>query len=134
MDEMAAQNRAQISAQLGRQVQAGAANIQEVVTMTQAGVDPQLIQNYVRTSGVSQPISASDIIYLHQQGVAMPVIQAMQTPTMAPGPMVAGGPPVIVEEHYYGPPPPCYVPHVGYHYGGHRGRRPHSSFGFTISK
>ncbi len=115
MDQMAAQNRAEIAAQIGRQVQAGAANTQEVVAMTKAGVDPRLIQNYVRTSGVVRPISASDVIYLHQQGVAIDVIQAMQTPTVVNRPLVAS-PPVFVEEHYYGP-PAYYGPQFDYHFG-----------------
>ena len=133
MDEMAAQNRAEIAAQLGRQVQAGAANIQEVVAMTHAGVDPRLIQNYVRTSGVVAPITANDVIYLHQQGVATDVIQAMQTPTV-PNTAIASRPPVVVEEHYYGP-GPCFRPHFGYHHGFYRrAHRPRTSFGLTISK
>ena len=132
MDALAAQNRAEIAAQLGRQVQAGAANIQEVVNMTRAGVDPRLIQNYVRTSGVVAPLAASDVIYLHQQGVATDVIQAMQNPTVAGPPVVASRPPVIVEEHFYGP-PPCVRPHFGYHHGFHRGRG-RTSFGFTVTK
>lgn len=135
MDRLAAENRAQIAAQLGRQVQAGAANIPEVVSMTQAGVDPVLIQNYVRTSGITQPLSANDVIYLTQQGVSTNVIQAMQTPTVQGPPVVASRPPVIVEEHYYGR-PACYHPHFGYHHGFHRGHRggPRTSFGFTITK
>ncbi|NOZ39906.1 MAG: hypothetical protein GXP24_06745 [Planctomycetes bacterium] len=115
MDAMAAQNRAAIAAQMGRQVQAGAANIQEVVSMSRAGVDQRLIQNYVRTSGVVAPLAARDVIYLHEQGVSADVIQVMQNPpARAPG-FVAGAPPMIVEEHYYGP--PVYVaPHFGYHH------------------
>lgn len=135
MDALAAQNRAEIAAQLGRQVQAGAANMQEVVAMTRAGVDPRLIQNYVRTSGVTAPLSASDVIYLHEQGVATDVIQMMQNPPVVAQPtMIAGPPPVIVEEHYYGP-PACVHPHFGYHHGfHHHARRPRTSFGFTITK
>ncbi|MCH2114266.1 MAG: glycine zipper domain-containing protein [Pirellulales bacterium] len=133
MDALAAQNRAAIAAQMGRQVQAGAANIQEVIAMTQAGVDPRLIQNYVRTSGVVAPLAASDVIYLHEQGVSTDVIQVMQSPPMVQAPLVANLPPVIVEEYYYGR-PACYTPHFGYHHGYHRGRRGRTSFGFSISK
>ena len=102
--------------------------------MTQAGVDPRLIQNYVRTSGVVAPLAASDVIYLHQQGVATDVIQAMQNPTV-PGPaVVASRPPVVVEEHYYGP-SACYRPYFGYHHGFHRGGcGPRTRVGFSISK
>jgi len=132
MDEMAAQNRAQIAAQLGRQVQGGAANINEVLAMSQAGVNPVLIQNYVRTSGVAQPLTAAEVISLHNQGVNTNVIQAMQNPTAPTAPRVAGRPPIIVEEHYYGP-PAYYDPHFGYHHGYYRGRGPRTSFGISIS-
>ena len=80
MDEMQAQNRAEIAAQMGRQVQTGAATIEEVMAMSRSGVDPILIQNYVRTSGMSRPLSAADVIALHNQGVSTDVIQIMQTP------------------------------------------------------
>jgi hypothetical protein len=131
MDEMQARNRAEIAAQMGRQVQAGSASIEEVVAMSHSGVDPRLIQNYVRTSGMARPLTASDVIYLHNQGVNTDVIQIMQSPP-APTAVAAMAPPVIVEEHYYGP-PPCYGPHFGYYHGfGHR--RPRTSIGFSIVK
>ena len=121
IDEVQAQNRAEIAAQLGRQVQPGAATIEEVVAMSQQGVQPVLIQNYVRTSGVARPLTAADVIYLHNAGVATEVIQTMQTPP-APGvrgPVIAQRPTVIVEEHYY--PDPWWGPHYefSYHHGWH---------------
>jgi hypothetical protein len=103
LDEVAAQNRAAIASQLGRPVASGSATTGEVIAMSRAGVEPQLIVNYVQTSGVAAPVNAQDVIYLHQQGVATEVIQAMQTPPV----QVAAAPPgpVIVEEvHHYGPP------------------------------
>lgn len=135
VDALAAQNRAEIAAQMGRQVQAGAANIQEVIAMTRAGVDPRLIQNYVNTSGVVAPLAAADVIYLHEQGVSTEVIQVMQNPPVRQPVAVASRAPVIVEEHYYGQ-PACYRPHFGYHHGFHRGRprgRGRTSFGFSIT-
>ncbi len=130
MDEMQAQNRAAIATQMGRQVQAGAATIDEVVTMSRSGVDPRLISNYVRTSGVARPLAATDVIYLHNQGVATEVIEIMQNPP--PPPALAGRPPVIVEEHYYGQ-PYCRGPHYGYYHGHHR-RGPRVGWGITIAK
>ncbi|QEG34575.1 glycine zipper domain-containing protein [Bythopirellula goksoeyrii] len=134
MDAMQAQNRAEIAAQMGRQIPVGAASIEEVVAMTNSGVDPSLIQNYVRTSGMSRPVTAADVIYLHNQGVATNVIQIMQTP---PAPVaLAQGPPVVVEEHYYGGPawgpPPCWGPGYGYYRGPRCGAR--TSFGVTVVK
>lgn len=124
LDEVAAQNRALIATQLGRQVQPGTATTGEVIAMSQAGVAPNLIINYVQTSGVAAPATAQDVIALHQQGVAPEVIQAMQNPQPAAGvaqaSYVAPAPPVLVEEvHHYGPPvchgPPVYcAPRVGF--------------------
>ena len=130
MDEMAAQNRAQIAAQLGRPVHVGAATTDEVIAMSRAGVDPRLIKNYIRNSGVTTPLTADNVIHLHNQGVATDVIQSLQNPTP---PVVAAAPvgPMIVEEHYYGPPPfrgPCYGPHHVYS----PGRRLH--WGVSVSK
>src|SRR3990170_6270816 len=61
LDDISAQNRAAIAAQMGRQVMAGAATPEEVVSMTRAGVDPRLISNYVSTSGMAPPPRAPDL-------------------------------------------------------------------------
>jgi uncharacterized protein YcfJ len=139
MDDIEARNRAEIAAQLGRQVQAGQATVPEVVAMTRAGVDPRLISNYVNNSGMAQPVSAQDVIYLSQQGVSPDVIQAMQTPRLAQGPppAVVGPPGVIVP-----PPGPviidygpayCPPPHFHYYHHHHRHHRPHVGWGVTFS-
>ena len=133
IDEVQAQNRAEIAAQHARQVQPGAATIEDVVAMSQQGLQPVLIQNYVRTSGMARPLSAADVIYLHNAGVATEVIQTMQTPPApaAPGPMMAQGPPVIVEEHYY--PDPWWGPHYGcYHHGPYCRPASHVSWGVSV--
>jgi hypothetical protein len=116
LDDIDARNRAQIAAQLGRQVAQGSATPGEVVAMTQAGVAPQLIINYVNDSGMAQPIAAQDVIYLHEQGVNTEVIQAMQTPRVAqvPTEVVRVTPPrqtVIIEED------PYYYPRCNYGFG-----------------
>jgi hypothetical protein len=106
LDDIEARNRAEIAAHLGRPVAQGAATMHEVVAMHQAGVDSQLIINYVNGSGMAEPVTAQDVIYLHQQGVPTGVIQAMQTPAppAAPVQVVSAPPPIIVEEHYHGRP------------------------------
>jgi hypothetical protein len=137
IDEEQAQNRAELAAAMGRQVQSGAATIEEVVAMSQQGVDARLISNYVRTSGMVRPLTAADVIYLHNAGVQTDVIQTMQTPPapQATGPMIAQGQPVIVEEHYYRD--PWYGPDFGYCYGGPHYRRcgppgPRVSWGVSV--
>ena len=121
LDDIDARNRAEIAAQLGRQVVAGAATPEEVIAMTQAGVNPQLIINYVNRSGMARPISVEDVIYLHEQGVTAEVIQAMQTPgaTYAPPGVVRVEPPretvIIHDDPSWGCDYPRY--HMSYGFG-----------------
>jgi hypothetical protein len=118
LDDIEARNRAQIASQLGRPVAQGQATVGEVVAMNRAGVDPQLISNYVSNSGMAQPVTVQDVIYLTQQGVHAGVIQTMQTPRVAQAPAAVVVPPppgpVFIEEYHYGPPPIFYgPPHCG---------------------
>jgi hypothetical protein len=127
MDEMEARTRAQIAQQLGRPVGAGAVSISDVVAMSQAGVDERLIVSHIRNSGVAAPLAASDVIYLHQQGVKPSVIEAMQSPP--PVQPASTSAPVIVEQHHYAPPPPYYWRPYPYRY---RHCHPHASWGFSV--
>lgn len=135
MDEMEARNRAMIEAQMGRQVAAGAVTIQDVVAMTQAGVNEELIINHIRAHGINRPLQTGDLISLQQQGVSTRVIQAMQEPPVQRPPNTVivrepAPPPVIVEEYHYGPPwwgPPHY-----YHHHGHCGPRARVGWGVAI--
>jgi hypothetical protein len=134
LDDIEARNRAEIAARLGRPVAVGAATPSEVVAMSRAGVDPRLIVNYVNNSGVAQPVTSQDVIYLHQQGVSPDVIQAMQTPRVAQAPAAVVVPPpgpVVVEEVVYGPPPYCAPPH--FHYYHHHHHHPHVGWGVSFS-
>jgi hypothetical protein len=133
LDDIEARNRAEIAAQLGRPVAQGQATVGEVVAMSRAGVDPQLIANYVNNSGMAQKLNAQDVIYLTQQGVSPDVIQAMQAPRVAQAPAVVAPPPgpVIIEEYHYGQP---YCPPPHYHYYHHRHRHHHGPrIGWGIS-
>ncbi|HVW02297.1 MAG TPA: glycine zipper domain-containing protein [Planctomycetaceae bacterium] len=110
LDEIEARNRAQIAAQMGRPVREGAVTTQEVVAMSQAGVDEGVIVRHVQINGVAQPLQSNDIIALQTAGVSPKVIQAMQQPPIR---RVAVGPPppppVIVQPYFvspFGPPPP----------------------------
>jgi hypothetical protein len=134
LDDIEARNRAEIAAQLGRPVAQGQANIEEVVSMTRAGVDPRLIVNYVNNSGMVQPPSAQDVIYLTQQGVSPDVIQAMQSPRVAQAPVHVAPPPtpVIIEEHHYGSPWwPAH--HFDFHHHHHHRHHGHGRVGWGIS-
>jgi hypothetical protein len=120
LDDIEARNRAEISARLGREVVSGGATTTEVLAMTRAGVDSQLIINYVNASGMVQPLTVQDVIYLHDQGVSNDVIQAMQNPRVAQyAPQVVRVVPpretVIIEDNSWGS-PYCY-PHYHFSYG-----------------
>lgn len=123
-------NNAIIEAQMGRPVE-GAATIEDVVAMSQAGVDDQVIITHIRANGVSYRPQASDVIQMHNQGVSDTVINAMQQGSVGPKQpvkVVRQPAPVIVEEHYYGPPVIRYPARRHYH---HR-RRPGMSWGVSF--
>jgi hypothetical protein len=126
LDEIEAQNRAMIAAQLGREVRAGVVTIDDVVMMSQAGVDDELIITHIRANGVARVPGPHELINLKQQGVSTAVIRAMQEPPPPPRKetVVIERPaprPVIVEEYHYGP--PCYHPP----YYRYRWQRAHSN-------
>jgi hypothetical protein len=128
LDEQDAKNRAMIAQQMGRQVSATPVTTNDIINMTKAGVDEELIANHIRTHGLAAPLQAQDIITLQQQGVSKRVIAAMQEPPIQqPQPVMIqqGYPqPVIIEDYHYGHPywgPPCYYrpyrPNPGVHWG-----------------
>jgi hypothetical protein len=124
LDDIDARNRADIAAQLGRQVAAGPATPEEVVAMSRAGIDTRFIICYVNRSINMPAVSAQDVIYMHDQGVNEQVIQAMLTPGSAYSRAeVARSMPAHI--YVLGDPWwPYYFPQYGYFYGcgcyGHR--------------
>lgn len=131
MDETEARNRAYLEQRLQRRL-AGAATIEDVVAMHNAGVADQVIITHLRYHGLARELTAQDLIALQQQGLSPALIQAMQTPPAAQTQTVvvhdAGPPPVIVDDYYYrpwGPPPRPY-------YWGHRPPPPSVGVGFTF--
>lgn len=116
LDSIEARNRAEIAARTGRPVPAGVVTVPDVVSMSQAGVDPQVIANHIRTNGAAAPLTSADLIYLEQQKVDPSVVQALQSgvrPVAYAAPVAA---PVVVDPYYY-PPPPVYYP-AGYYCWG----------------
>ena len=134
IDEIEARNRALIEQRLGRQLAAGAVTMDDVVAMSIAGVDDELIINHVRAHGMAAPLQQSDLIFLTQQKVSTRVIKAMQEPPPQQAQKVVyerpGPPPVIVRQYHPAPvyvAPPCHAPY--YH---HRRHRP-SGVGWGVS-
>ncbi len=136
IDEAEARNRALIEQRLGRPVSPGAVSIQDVVEMSRAGVNEQVIVTHVNNNGVARPLTAADITYLTQNSVSNNVIQAMQNPARQPPPPAVvvqePPPPVIVEERYYDPwyGPHYYRPYPYYGYGYYH--RPGVAVGFAV--
>ncbi len=133
LDEIDAQNRQLIAQQLHRAVRPGAATSDEVIAMSQAGVDSQLIINHIRNNGVVSPPDVNGILRLSAAGVPTPVIEAMQKPPAPPAAVrVAAVPaPVVVEEHHYFGPPIFLAPARRLHY--RRARPGGVSWGFSFS-
>ena len=130
LDNIEAQNRAEIEARMGRQIAAGAVSVEDVVAMSRAGVNENVVVNHVRIHGSAQPLQTADLIYLQQQGVSSQVIQAMQTPpvrTAGPTTIVREAPPVVVVED-----PWCHYPYSHWHYRRHY-HRPGVSWGVSFS-
>ena len=144
LDEVEARNRAQIAAQMGRQIPPGGVQPQDIIAMTSAGVDEELIVNHIRANGVAVPLQAQDVIALQQQGVSKGIIAALQTSPrpqmsappvavpMAPQPMMMAQPYYYPQPVYYGPPP--WRPAPSFYYShGHGHHRSRSSIGFAFS-
>jgi hypothetical protein len=136
MDDIEARNRAMIASQLGREIRAGAVTIDDVVVMSQAGVDDELIVNHIRCNGMVSPPGTHDLITLNSQGVSTKVIRAMQEPPPAPRreTVIVERPaprPVIIEEYHYGP---TWGPHYyDHHVYRHPHRRSGVSWGMTFN-
>jgi uncharacterized protein YcfJ len=128
IDEAEARNRALIEARLGHPVSPGAVSIDDVIAMTKAGVNEDVIVSHVNNNGVTRPLNTADITYLTQNGVTPRVIQTMQNPARQvppPQPVVVEGapppPPVVVAPAYYYDPywgPRYYRPYPYYHNPG----------------
>ena len=131
LDEIEAKNRAMIAAQLGREVRAGAVTIDDVVMMSGAGVDDELIINHIRANGMTRVPGPHELVNLKNNGVSTPVIRAMQEPPPRPRTetvVIERPAPVIVEQYHYGP--PVYHRPPYYHY---RRRRPEPQVGWGFS-
>ncbi len=97
----------QVRQQQAARFQAGVSS-GDVVMMTGSGVSPQVIINQIQVNGVRQRPDVHEIISLHQQGVAEPVIDAMQRARLATAPSPVVYPrPVVVERCY--PPDPVII-------------------------
>jgi hypothetical protein len=117
LEDIDARNRADIAERLGRPVAPGPATPAEVVAMTHAGVEPRFIICYINRSTIVTPVSAQDVIFMHDQGVNEQVIQAMLTPGSANSrsEIARAMPPrvLILTDPWW----PYYYPHYGAGFG-----------------
>lgn len=117
IDEAEAKNRAMIAQQMGRQVNPQAVTINDVLAMTRANVQEDLIINHIQAHGMAAPIQTADLINLPQMGVSSRVIATMQAcPPRPVQPVVVqqAPPPVVIQEYPYYWGPRVYVG-PGYH-------------------
>ncbi|HQU43343.1 MAG: hypothetical protein B7Z73_02015 [Planctomycetia bacterium 21-64-5] len=122
LDQIEARNRAAIAATMGRPMPPGAVGVNDVIAMSQAGVNEEVTINHIRYNGVQAPPQTGDLITLQRANVSPRVIAALQQPpaqpmagvAMPPPPMMMGPPPPWGYPGYYYPPPP---PPFGYGYG-----------------
>lgn len=121
LDEIEARNRATIAATIGRPVQPGAVAFDDVIAMSQAGLNEEVIVNHIRYNGVQRPPRPGDLIALQRANVSPRVIGALQAPPPPPA-GAAMPPPVMV-----GPPPPPPWGYPGYYYP------PPPGYGFGVS-
>lgn len=113
LDNMEARNRAEIEARMGQPVPTGSVTTQDVIALSKAGVDDEIIAGHIRIHGVVAPPTTNDLITLRNNGVSPHVIQAMQqTPPVRSANAVPMQPipvqpvPVVIEGGFYPPPPP----------------------------
>lgn len=127
-------------------------DVMDVVAMTAAGVEQELIVRQIRDNGMNRALTTNDLISLKQRGVSTEVMRAMQAAsppvaaTVAPrSPVVVDSSPVVVYRsapppvvvRTYPPPvviaPPLVYPYHFYHHGPpHHGPSPRVSFGVTF--
>jgi hypothetical protein len=136
LDKIEAQNRAMIAAQLGREIRSGAVSAEDVMMMSQAGVDDELIITHIRHNGVARVPGPHELISLKEQGVSTAVIRAMQEPPPRPRTETVviekpAPPPVIVEQYHYGP---GWHRPAPYYYYRRRRPEPRVHWGFSFYK
>ena len=61
-------------------VQPWAVSNEDVIAMTKAGVNEEVIVSHVNNNGILRPLNTADITYLTQNGVSSRVIQSVQNP------------------------------------------------------
>ncbi len=114
LDDIEAQNRAEIAARLGRPAPTGSVTIDDVIGMTRAGVAEEVILTHIRYHGAASQMRPVDLITMQQQGVSPRVVQAMQAP-----PPVAEAPPMVQAPYVVAAPPPPYWGPYPYAYPYH---------------
>lgn len=129
MDNIEAKNRALIESRLGHALPPGNVTTSDVIAMSQAQVEPEVIAEHIRLNGMVAPPTAADLIYLKEQGVSPVVVRAMQQPPVQPAAYNAPGGPAVIERHYYGDPCPPYV----YYGGAYCHPRPAVGWGLSVS-
>jgi hypothetical protein len=110
----------------------GTVSLPDVIAMSKAGVNEELIVNHIRANGLAHPMQSGDLITLQQNGVSTRVISALQAAPQpgAPAPL-APVPPMVGPGYYpypyYAPYGPYWAPPPYYYY------RPRPVVGWGVS-
>lgn len=106
-------------------------DVTEIVRMSEAGVDPEVIRTYAEKSTSLRNPTAEEIIYLHQHGISPQIATALihrsaelsaqnaSANKVVPAQMVQPSPPTVVRDYLQVPAPssgPVLNDPVGYHY------------------
>lgn len=121
--------------QLQQEAKRNAVTFDQVITMSQSGLGPNVIVNQIKSQGIWQRPTASDLIFLKQNGVSDQVIGALQTGRIASEPAYPAQQvvvrervqPVYVEPVVIRPVPRVYHPAPRVYHYGHRGHHHHRS-------
>ena len=117
LDEVDAANRYRVQ-QAAYQQAASGTTLDEIVSMSNAGLSDDIISRHVQSEGFAGRLDAGDLIALRQQGVSDRIIAELQSRSHRPAVQVAAAEtivdaPVIVEERYHAVPvfgPRCPPP------------------------
>ena len=88
LDEIEARNRSQMVSQAAYSQPIGT-TLNEVISMSNAGLSDQIISRHIRNEGFARTLDAGDLIALRQQGVSDSVIADLQDVSSQPAVRVA---------------------------------------------
>ncbi len=107
LDDIDAASRARVASQAAYNQPLGT-NMNEIISMSNAGLSDQIISRHIRNEGFAYSLDAGDLIALRQQGVSDNVIADLQNASSQPATVAVASaqqyiepPTVFVQERYH---------------------------------